>query len=470
MNDIIYPTLDLFLYDWRKRLGEEQEEINQNRANFQKKFPESLHQFLFQKDTYFEDEYVELLSNTHPFEPSDEPYRFQGYYYPVRISNVYGLLLDCSVNNETDAQPSQCFKDLKTEIKQRINSQSPTIGQTWMISGWLPQSDSKNPEDIAKDCYKALMPDSNWKQDLKGQGTFLGATIFELSRYRLVIEESPETPTNIQSIQENQHVIIILFPDQASADKLAEFYSYWMRLLWYRHTILWSYGQSRLLKHSLEKHFITIQQAIKSLKQEKSPGLDLKKIRKILEQVKDTLTPYSIELTYLDFQSRTIDINLSNYKKCLLNIEKKAQGKSDLKVLEEFSELGTDKYLLQVKKDYENLEPGLRLIDSSINTLRSRVEIDQAERDRTFQNGVAIIGVGLATGSLVASLEKLGESNDDPVRSLLAKSPVPKFWLDPATPLVYGISLGIIAALLTWLLIRVWPGLVKLIPLIPKKK
>jgi hypothetical protein len=314
------------------------------------------------------------------------------------------------------------------------------------------------------------MPDSNWKQDLKGQGTFLGATIFELSRYRLVIEESPETPTNIQSIQENQHVIIILFPDQASADKLAEFYSYWMRLLWYRHTILWSYGQSRLLKHSLEKHFITIQQAIKSLKQEKSPGLDLKKIRKILEQVKDTLTPYSIELTYLDFQSRTIDINLSNYKKCLLNIEKKAQGKSDLKVLEEFSELGTDKYLLQVKKDYENLEPGLRLIDSSINTLRSRVEIDQAERDRTFQNGVAIIGVGLATGSLVASLEKLGESNDDPVRSLLAKSPVPKFWLDPATPLVYGISLGIIAALLTWLLIRVWPGLVKLIPLIPKKK
>ncbi len=112
----------------------------------------------------------------------------------------------------------------------------------------------------------------------------------------------------------------------------------------------------------------------------------------------------------------------------------------------------------------------MRLIDSSINTLRSRVEIDQAERDRTFQNGVAIIGVGLATGSLVASLEKLGESNDDPVRSLLAKSPVPKFWLDPATPLVYGITLGIIAALLTWLLIRVWPGLVKLIPLIPKKK
>ncbi len=470
MNDIIYPTLDLFLYDLRNGLGESQDEINQNRAVYQKKLPESIHQTLFQKDTYFEDEYV-LLTEPHIFEISGKPYPFQGYYYPVRISDVYGLLIDCSVNNETEAQSAECFKDLKIEVEQRINNQSATIGQTWMISGWLPQSDDRSREDIAKDCYKALMPDSNWKQDLEGQGTFLGATIFELSRYPLRrIKESPEAPTTIQSLPENQHVIIILFPGKASADKLAEFYDHWMTLLCYRHKILWSYGQSRLLKHSLKKYFITIQQAIKSLKQAKSPGLDLKKIRKILEQVKDTLTPYSIELTYLDFQSRTIDINLSNYKKRLLNIEKKAQGKSDLKVLEEFSELVKDKYLLQVKKDYENLEMGLRLIDSSINTLRSRVEIDQAERDRTFQNGVAIIGVGLATGSLVASLEKLGESNDDPVRSLLAKSPVPKFWLDPATPLVYGITLGIIAALLTWLLIRVWPGLVKLIPLIPKKK
>ncbi|MFB2979855.1 hypothetical protein [Microseira sp. BLCC-F43] len=60
-----------------------------------------------------------------------------------------------------------------------------------MISGSLPQTDAKNPEYIAKYCYKALRHDTNWKQDLEGQGMFLGATIFELSRYRLVIKESP---------------------------------------------------------------------------------------------------------------------------------------------------------------------------------------------------------------------------------------------------------------------------------------
>jgi hypothetical protein len=39
MNDIIYPTLDLFLYDLRNGLGESQDEINNNQADSQKKFP-----------------------------------------------------------------------------------------------------------------------------------------------------------------------------------------------------------------------------------------------------------------------------------------------------------------------------------------------------------------------------------------------------------------------------------------------
>lgn len=259
MNDIIYPTLDIFLYDLRNGLGESQDEINQNRAVYQKKIPEPLHKILFQKDTYFEEEYVRL-TDPYTFTTSDQAYSFEGYYYPVRTSDVYGLLIDCSVNNEIEAQSAECFKNLKIEVEQRINNQSATIGQTWMISGWLPQSDDKNPEDIAKKCYKALMPDSNWKQDLEGQGTFLGATIFELSRYRLIIQESPELPTNIQSIQENQHVIIILFSDKASADKLAEFYDDWMRLFDYRHKILWAYGQSRLLKQSIKNYFTAIEE------------------------------------------------------------------------------------------------------------------------------------------------------------------------------------------------------------------
>jgi hypothetical protein len=467
MNDIIYPTLDLFLYDLRNGLGESQDEINQNQAYYQKKFPEPIHQNLFQKDTYFEDEYV-LLTEPHIFETIGKPYPFQGYYYPVRLSDVYGLLIDCSVNNEIEAQTAECFKDLKIEVEQRINNQSATIGQTWMISGWLPQSDDRSPEDIAKDCYKALMPDSNWKQDLEGQGKFIGATIFELSRYRLVIKESPETRTSIQSIQDNQHVIIILFPDQASADKLAEFYDDWMRLFDYRHKILWAYGQSRLLKQIIKNYFTTIEEDRQSININQSKEREFEKCRTTLIRVQNALNNYTIDLNRLEFQNRTSDINLSNYKKRLERIEEKAGNK--LEFLEKFTKLVTDKYQLQITKDSENLERGMKLLENTINAVRSRVEVAKAERDRNFQDAIAILGVGWSVASFLPSPDKLSENAKDPVRMFLTQSPLPPTWIKPAVPLVYKLSVALVAAALAWLLIRLWPGLVKLIPFIPKKK
>jgi hypothetical protein len=461
MSGIIYPTLDFFLYDLRNGLGESQDEIKQNQAYYQKKIPQLIHQNLFQKDTYFEDEYV-LLTEPHTFETISKPYSFQGYYYPVRLSDVYGLLIDCSVNNEIEAQSAECFKDLKIEVEQRINNQSATIGQTWMISGWLPQSDNRSPEDIAKDCYQALMPDSDWKQDLEGQGTFLGATIFELSRYRLRIKESPETPTTIQSIQENQHVIIILFPDKASADKLAEFYDDWMRLFEYRHKILWAYGQSRLLKQSIKNYFTLIEEDRQSINLTESKQQEFEKFRQTLMRVQYTLNNYAIELNRLEFQNRTIDINLSNYKKRLERIEEKAGNK--LEFLEKFTKLVTEKYQLQITKDSENLERGMKLLENTISAVRSRVEVAKAERERNFQDAIAILGVGWSVASFVPSPDKL---SDTLIRSQPSLS---EPWIKPVIPMAYKLSVALVAAAVAWLLIRLWPGLVKLIPFIPKKK
>jgi hypothetical protein len=467
MNEIIYPTIDLFLYDLRNGLGESQDEINRNRAYFQKKLPESVHQSLFQKDSYFEDEYVELLTKPNFFETSDEPYPLQGYYYPVRLGDTYGLLLDCSVNNQTEPQPAECFKELRTEIERRLNNQTATIGQTWMVSGWLPNSEAK-PEDIAKACYKALMPSSNWEQDIEGQGQFLGATIFELSRYRLVMAEGPASLKTIHNIQENQHVIIILYPDKATAEKSARFYSDWMRLFDYRHKILWAYGQSRLLKQTIKKYFTTIEEDRKSINLNQPKEREFERCRTTLIRVQDALNNYTIDLNRLEFQNRTIDINLSNYKKRLERIEEKAGGK--LEFFENFTKLVTDKYQLQITKDSENLERGMKLQENMINAVRSRVEVAKAERDRNFQDAIAILGVGWSVASFLPSPDKLSENANDPVRIFLTQSPLPPAWVKPAIPLVYKVSVALVAAALAWLLIRLWPGLVRLIPFIPKKK
>jgi hypothetical protein len=34
---------------------------------------------------------------------------------------------------------------------------------------------------------------------------------------------------------------------------------------------------------------------------------------------------------------------------------------------------------------------------------------------------------------------------------------VPNYWLDPAVPLVYSINTFLVTALLTWLVIELWP-------------
>lgn len=461
MSDIIYPTLDLFLYDLRNSADENFEELEKNREFFGQKLPENLRPILFQFDGDFEAEYVELLAKpkTKRFADNNERLPMEGYYYPVRLGDTYGLLVDCSVNNQTEPQPTECFATLKAEIEQkRLNNKAATIGQTWMISGQVPDADDYTIEKIAKASYQALIPGSSWEKDLQGKGQFLGASIFELSRYRVKMSEGATSLTSIQDIQEDLHVLIVLFPDETAARKAAKFYDDWMRLFYYRHKILWCYGQSRWLKQSLRKHLVTIQNSIKFYKRRDKKRLDLKEIARQLERVQETLNPYSIELTYLDFQIRAIDINLGNYKKRSHAISQKAGTDSNVKFLDEFSDLAEDKYQLQITKDYDNLTLGLRLIDSSINTLRSRVEVDEAERDRIFQNGVAIIGVAFSASSLLGSLPEGSAWYSDPVGFFLANYlQVPSPWLLPLTELTYNLTVALIAGTLTWLVIRFWP-------------
>jgi len=167
-------------------------------------------------------------------------------------------------------------------------------------------------------------------------------------------------------------------------------------------------------------------------------------------------------------QNRRIDRNLSNSKKRLERIEEKAGNQQEF--LDKFTKLITDKYQFQITKDSENLERGMKLIENTINAVRSRVEVVKAKRDRNFQDAIAILGVGWSVASFLPSADKLDNNAKDPVRVFLTNARLPEPWLKPAVPLVYKLSIALFAATLAWLLIRSWPGLMKLIPLIPKKK
>jgi hypothetical protein len=456
MSFLIYPTIDLFLYDLREGLGENSHQIKQNQTKFLQKlkFYEQhstlpLNQTdtktltsLTEADGESEVEYLELLGKqikTSIFQSEQSgssPYPFKGCYYPVRINDTFGLLIDCSVEPESNSPnqikipyPIDSFNHLKNYIEEAGNHQSAELGETWMISGEIPPNCPEKPEQIAKKCYQALFntqkdkqPDDKnleekweeiWKKNLQGQGRLFGGFLFELWG----------TAINSSSNSQDHHVIIALFPDQKTAEEAGDFNirSNWMRLFCYRHKILWAYRQSRELKAKLKADFSVIDQEIKDIQEASVKQGNQARLGQILDKAQKTLSRYSLNLSYFEDQIRTIEINLHNYKlrqTRLQNISDETSEKlrqelggyllrsSDLSFLEKFSDLVTDKHLLQVKKDLDFLSPGLKLIEglmNSIASVRSIIEIKQADRDRAFQNNIAIVGIGAGAASVVSS-------------------------------------------------------------------
>ncbi|WP_017715271.1 hypothetical protein [Kamptonema formosum] len=507
MSDLIYPNLYLFLYDLREGLGESPDDLDKNRKLFAGKLPESLRDTLLQLDIAVETEYRELLPNRREkFPDRDKP--FEGYYYPVRLNDTYGLLLACSFAQNSTRHPAECVAKFKGIIEEKLNGYAATIGQTWLIFAQLANPNA-NPEEIAKKCCQELELGLNWEQDMQGQGRLLGGTLFELSRYRLVMREtgdlpSPAKPPRIQDIQQSHHVIIALYPDERAAKRAAKLNFSWMRLFGYRHKMLWAYGQSCYLKQQLKKQFADIQVYVRD-----SKTAPLKKRSKILADAQETLFNYTIALNNLGNQSRTVEINLLNYQKRLARMQQTAaeasiqsllpdgaaswlrvpasgakgaggeppsflaqlahwQRPSDLKFLECFSDYITNKYLLQLQKDSENLSPGLQVLGDLINSIRGMTEIEHAQRDRNFQTIVAMVGVGLGAGSAAASLSgnfpAFNPAKDKPevlerykLDFFLSKHlHVPDSWLVPATLGIYCLIVALTAGAITGIGIRLW--------------
>ncbi|MGK7940694.1 MAG: hypothetical protein AB4062_11200 [Crocosphaera sp.] len=379
MSDIIYPTLDFFIYDLRDALNSTEEENNKLRENFRAKLPSDIELI----DPDWESEYLELLPNQKYYDFSNENNTLEGYYYPVRLNDTYGLQIDCSINNIIEPQPVASFTILKEEIESKLKGKKSSIGQTLMLSCSRPENSSQSCQEIAESCYKVLLEHGNFHQDLWGKGRLFNGEIFELWQYQ------PSKDINL-------HTLIIIYPNLNSMEKASNLYFDWMGLFYYKHKILFAYTQSRLLKKKLVEYYKKIEIDKKEMNDEQTKNIEQK-----LEEIKTTLEKYTVDLPQLNFQKQILDINLINYENRLPIIKNKLETSDNLDFFDQFTQLSHQKYLIQISKDYENMELGLRLLESNINLLRSQIESEKSKRDRNFQALVTLVGTGTAITSLM---------------------------------------------------------------------
>jgi acetolactate synthase small subunit len=408
-NWLIYPTVDLFVYDLADGIGQNEDKISQNRELFlQKIYGDNISatdlEQLKQAETETA-EYIELLGDKKVAKFEDP---LDGYAYPVKIGDTYAAQFDLSGKIEPDADKRfapkkiDCLKSLKQQVISRVNP-AATIGQSWLVWGQLT-ADDQDALTIAKDCYTKLelFPNAKWDRDLKAEGKFLDANFYELWL----------PPGDRGKIEQNYHVLICLFPynnGQAISDiskTVAKLYVHLMRLFAFRNKVIWAYTQSRQLKTDLKDAARTIQQIVTQLPQQvNAPKVDLKELQQSLV---DALTIFSVYANYisrLEEQENTIKTNLKNYKRRLETIGKDMGNNAEaFKFLSSFSDFAKQKYVWQVAADNRSLTAGLRLLENAIQTIEGIIEIERAKSDRTLNVTIGAVGVGIATSGVYASV------------------------------------------------------------------
>jgi len=449
-NWLIYPTVDLFVYDLADGIGQNEDKISQNRVQFgQKIYGDKISatdlEQLKQAETETA-EYIELLGDKK-FAAFESP--LDGYAYPVKIGDTYAAQFDLSGKIEPDADKRfapkkiDCLKSLKQQVISRVNP-AATIGQSWLVWGQLT-ADDQDALTIAKDCYTKLelFPNAKWDRDLKATGKFSDADFYELWL----------PPGDRGKIEQNYHVLICLFPynnGQAISDiskTVAKLYVHLMRLFAFRNKVIWAYTQSRQLKTDLKDAARTIQQIVTQLPQQvNAPKVDLKELQQSLV---DALTIFSVYANYisrLEEQENTIKTNLKNYKRRLETIGKDMGNDAEaFKFLSSFSDFAKQKYVWQVAADNRSLTAGLRLLENAIQTIEGIIEIERAKSDRTLNVTIGAVGMGIGISGVVAS-----------TYSSQIKSPAsPINPMDVNAVFWSSIGLGILPALIAIVLIAI---------------
>ncbi|MEH1843460.1 MAG: hypothetical protein V7L25_00185 [Nostoc sp.] len=320
-----------------------------------------------------------------------------------------------------------------------------SLGQTLWIYGEVDPSE--DCDVLAEKFAKALVADTKLNPVEKQQGELFGSLLF---KYQAIDPDEPDNPAK------QCHILIVINNSQALTVTLAAKAYDWLRdLLCSHHKILYiyfqlarqRYGDARKIYSDLEKNKI---QDFNSLISE--DPIDLAGLKKLMGEIFKKNFDYTRCLQDLQTHHTAITTNITSYKICLEKIQTIGSGNSP-QFWQDFINKDCNKWQEQIQTDINYLTPGQKIFGEMVSTIRGIVETEQAERDRSLENTIKILGIGfggggIASGIIVQHIDKINQP-------LTAISPN-----NPAHPFYASLLLSVLATFffigIGWLIIE-WP-------------
>jgi hypothetical protein len=408
--ELIYPTINLFQYNLRQGLGDDDAQILARSQSFYRKFlPDNENLQSYRDREQPDREFNELLQ----IDPSSHIYQplapgLDGFYYPVQLGDAYALHLNYSgkiVKGKQDKIPKNfntAIVNLKDELERERKLPAldgNSFGQTWLVSAFVDNTQS-DKLTIAESCDRQITNKSS--SDLNRsiiRGEWMGGEIFEFWTPPLSYQD------NLQKIvNRHPHTIVWLFPaeklDEIDRDIIPKSYQHWMRLCHYRHKIFYAYYQSQFIKEKLKIANTKIRNIGDSLRAKNS---SLPHLQYLLFDNLQECQLYSDCAQSLEDQQHTIEVDRDNYRlRCEEMI--KENPHSNLQFLLEFETKYSSKYERQIRADRAHLDSGLMMLGNLSQAIQSTIQIEQTKSDRTTNLTIATAGIGLAVSQVVCAI------------------------------------------------------------------
>ncbi len=369
-----------------------------------------------------------------------------GLVHPLRLHDSYGLWLNLRrPEEEDDGNPTE---DVDIAFLSKLNPNNCFtleknklfLGQTLLITAWLAGAkDEKHLSEIAQNCLEAVFPNALQRPLLSRQGELFGSPIFEYGLF--------------SQLANYQHVLIWLFRDSKADENFKLCYQEVLDLFFFRTKIVKAYQDSRITYHQIAAVYGKIETTIDKLpkkgEESKVTTDELKELKNKLKELPQLALEYTRQLRNLEDYHNTIAINESNYSEKLQQISGIIQN-VDLAFLKTFSQDNSPFFQKQIQADLGYFRHGSTLLEQAISSIRGIVEIEQTQRDRSLENTIQIVGVGLGAGAIVSGVvtEHIDKINQ-PLSAISPNNPPHPFYASLLLSILASLFFGWVAFLWT---------------------